>query len=109
MNTRDILLAFFEAENKRDWAAYRKFLSPDVVWTLHSRQTEIIRGRENYLTAMMEAYRSCDNTFVCEALHQSSDGTRVVTMLRNDLDERSCDIFEFADDCIVREDEFILD
>lgn len=109
MDTRNMLLAFFEAENKRDWSAYRKFLSPDIVWELHSNQVKIVKGIDDYLAAMMEAYRDCDNTFVCEALHQSSDGTRIVTMLKNNLGERSCDIFEFCDGCIVKEYEFILD
>ena len=108
MNTKELLLAFFEAENKRDWATYRKFLSPDVLWVLHSKQIKTIKGIDGYLTAMMEAYESCDNTFVCEALHQSSDGTRIVAILKNNLGERSCDIFEFSDGRIVKEYEFIL-
>ncbi len=108
MDSKDILLAFFEAENKRDWATYQKFLSPDVVWVLQSKQTKIIRGIDNYLNAIMEAYQSCNNTFDCEALYQNSDGSRIVTILKNNLGERSCDIFEFSDGCIVKEYEFIL-
>lgn len=109
MDTMNILLAFFEAENKRDWSTYRKFLSPDIVWELHSNEVKIIMGIDDYLTTMMEAYRDCDNTFVCETLHKSSDGTRIATILKNNLGEHSCDIFEFSDGCIVKEYEFILD
>ena len=109
MNTKDLLLAFFEAENKRDWVTYRKFLSPDVVWVLHSKQTKTIRGIDDYLAAMMAAYNGSDNTFIYESLHQSSDGTRIVTILKNNLGERSCDVFEFSNGLIVKEYEFILD
>ena len=108
MTNKDCLLAFFEAENKRDWSTYRKFLSLDVVWVLYSRQTKTIEGIDDYLTAMVEAYKVCDNTFVCEALHQSSDGNRIVAILMNNLGEQSCDIFEFSDGLIVKEYEFIL-
>lgn len=109
MNTKDLLLAFFEAENKRDWATYRKFLSADVVWVLHSKQTKAIRGADDYLAAMMAAYDGSDDTFVCESLHQSSDGTRIVTILKNNLGECSCDVLEFSNGLIVNEYEFILD
>jgi ketosteroid isomerase-like protein len=108
MDTKELLSAFFEAENKRDWATYREFLSPNVVWVLHSKQIKTIRGIDDYLTAMMAAYKGSDNTFVCEALYQSSDGTRIVAILKNNLGERSCDIFEFFDGRIVKEYEFIL-
>lgn len=108
MNTQSILTAFFAAENKRDWDAYRAFLSPDIVWTLHSKQMKTIEGIDEYLAAMMEAYKDCDNTFTCEALYPSGDGTRMVAILMNNLGVRSCDIFEFSDGLIVREYEFVL-
>jgi len=85
------------------------FLSPDVVWVLHSKQTKTIRGIDKYLAAMMAAYEGRDNTFVCESLFQSSDGTRIVAILKNNLGECSCDIFEFSDGLIIKEYEFILD
>ena len=108
VNTKELLLAFFDAENKRDWTTYRQFLSPDVVWELHSKHVKTTKGIDNYLAAMMEAYKDSDNTFVCEALHQSFDGTRIVAILKNNLGECSCDIFEFSDGHIVKEYEFIL-
>ena len=108
MNTKEALMAFFEAENQRDWAAYRSFLSPDVCWELHSKQVKTIQGIDNYVNAIAVAYEGSDQTFVCETLHQSGDGARIVTILRNNLGERSCDIFEFADGMIAREYEFTL-
>ena len=108
MNTKDLLLTFFEAENKRDWITYRKFLSPGVVWVLHSKQTKTMKGIDEYLAAMMAAYEDSNNTFVCESLFQSRDGTRIVTILKNNLGERSCDIFEFSGGLIIKEYEFIL-
>ena len=108
MNNNDILLAFFAAENERDWATYRKLLSPNVVWVLYSKQIKTIKGIDEYLAVMMETYKDCDNTFVCEALYQGSDRNRIVAILKNNLGERSCDIFEFSDDHIAKEYEFVL-
>jgi len=108
MANKDSLLSFFEAENKRDWSAYRKFLSPDVVWLLYSKQTKTIEGIGAYLTTMMDIYNDNDNTFACEALYQSSDENRIVAILRNNLGERSCDVFEFSGGLIVKEYEFII-
>lgn len=108
MANTDNLLLFFEAENKRDWSAYRTFLAADVVWVLHARQTKTIAGIDAYLAAIMEAYADNDNTFVCEALYQSGDETRIVAILKNNLGERSCDVFEFSGGLIVKEYEFML-
>lgn len=108
MTNKDLLLAFFEAENRRDWETYRQFLSPDIVWTLHSGQIKAIRGIDDYLAAMTAAYEGSESTFVCEALYQSDGGNRIVAILKNTLEERSCDIFDFSDSLIAREYEFIL-
>ena len=108
MDTKGLLSAFFEAENKRDWVTYRKFLSRDVVWELHSQQVKTIRGIDDYLAAIREAYGACGDTFVCEALYRSGDGTRIAAILKNSLGDRSCDIFEFSDGRITKEYEFIL-
>ena len=108
MDNKDRLIAFFEAENKRDWDTYRNFLHPDVKWTLHSKKVSIITGIDSYLTAMIEAYAGNGSTFVCEKLYQNNSGNRIVTILVNNLNERSCDIFEFKDGLIFEEHEFIL-
>ncbi|MCE5234748.1 MAG: nuclear transport factor 2 family protein [Clostridiaceae bacterium] len=108
MANKDSLLSFFEAENRRDWSTYRKFLSPDVIWVLYSRESKTTVGIDAYLAAMTEAYQGSDNTFVCESLYQSGDENRIVTILRNNLGERSCDVFEFSNGLIVKEYEFIL-
>ncbi|HWS30137.1 MAG TPA: nuclear transport factor 2 family protein [Clostridia bacterium] len=108
MVNKNSLLSFFEAENKRDWLTYRKFLSPDVTWVLYAKQMKIIEGIDAYLTVIMEAYKDSDNLFVCEALYQSGDENRIVAILRNNLGERSCDIFEFSGGLIVKEYEFML-
>jgi ketosteroid isomerase-like protein len=109
MNTKELLIDFFKAENRRDWAAYRNYLDSDIVWILHSKQVKSISGIDDYLSTIMEAYKTSDNTFVCESLYQNNDGTRIVTILKNNLGEYSCDIFEFRDGLIVKEYEFTLD
>lgn len=108
MTNKEKLLAFFAAENRRDWEAYRQFLHPDIKWTLHTKETHVICGVDAYITAMVEAYAENDNTFACEALYQNGTGDRIVTMLVNNQNKRSCDIFEFKDGLIYEEHEFIL-
>ena len=105
MDNKEKLSAFFEAENKRDWETYRRFLHPDVTWTLFSGTRRTVRGVGEYLAAMKKAYHGSDNTFVCECLHGEKC---VAAILVNNLGERSCDVFEFKDGLIYREYEFIL-
>ena len=38
MGNIQILNLFFKAENERDWISYKKFLSPHIVWELHSER-----------------------------------------------------------------------
>ena len=106
MNTKQRLLDFFEAENKRDWISYRKYLAKDVLWTLHSDNEKTICGIDCYI---MKEYEENNNTFVCESLYQSKDGDLIVTILKNNIGKRSCDIFEFKGGLIIKEYEFIID
>ncbi len=108
MDTKSRLMDFFEAENKRDWATYRKFLAADVVWTLHANHVKTVCGIDEYISTIIGAYKNHNQTFICEALYQKEEGNRIITILKNDLGERSCDIFEFKDGLIYREYEFII-
>ncbi|HOA99538.1 MAG TPA: nuclear transport factor 2 family protein [Candidatus Atribacteria bacterium] len=105
-----MLVTFFEAENNRDWATYSVFLSNDVVWELRSGgQTKTISGKEQYVEYMRSVYERYDNTFVCEEMYVSGNCNRIVAILKNDIGERSCDIFDFDNGLIVREYEFTLE
>ena len=108
MNNQEKLTVFFKVENERDWETYRKFISPDVVWELHSCGHTKIEGIENYLNTIKAAYEGNANSFVVESFYSGMDDTRIAAILRNNLGDRSCDIFEFKDGLIVREYEFIL-
>ncbi|MBJ8326249.1 nuclear transport factor 2 family protein [Streptococcus pacificus] len=108
MNIQDILALFFKAENERDWESYQQFLSPDVVWELHSNDITKIEGKEKYLDTIKSAYEGNTNSFVVESFFMGQDPSKIVAILRNNLGERSCDIFEFKEGLIVREYEFIL-
>jgi len=108
MDVKSRILGFFEAENRRDWEAYRQYLSPDVVWVLYGRQTRTICGIGPYMEAIRGAYEDNNDTFVCESLHESGDGRRVAVVLRNDFGERSCEVFDFEGELIAREYEFPL-
>ncbi len=108
MNNREKLIAFFEAENNRDWEKYRQFLHPDVKWVLHSKKAHTVCGINAYVSEMNAAYSDNGTTFVCEGLYPSIAENRIVTILVNSLNERSCDIFDFKDGLIYEEHEFIL-
>ena len=109
MGNKEALLKFFDSENGRDWEEYRKHLSPYVVWTLHGGDTKTVIGADHYIEAIKEAYRGSGRTFTCEALYEGGEGGRIAAILKNDLGERSCDIFEFKDGLIAREHEFLLE
>lgn len=108
MENIQILNLFFKAENERDWISYKKFLSPHIVWELHSERILKIEGIENYLNTIKSAYKGNSNTFEIESIVSSKDSSRIVSVLVNNSGERSCDIFEFDNGVIVREYEFIL-
>lgn len=109
MATKDILEAFFKAENERDWEVYQQFLHKEIVWQLFDNETRSICGIQDYILAMQKAYENSDVRFRCQDMQVSADGSRVVAYLINDIGARSLDIFDFKDDLIYREYEFILD
>lgn len=80
----------------------------EIVWQLHGTRERTIRGIEEYLSVMQQAYRDSDVTFACIAFYQSEDKSRAVAILRNSLGEISCDIFSFRDGKICAEEEFLL-
>ncbi|MDO5343656.1 MAG: nuclear transport factor 2 family protein [Candidatus Saccharibacteria bacterium] len=108
MSTRELLLAFFEAENQRDWAQYRQFLHPEVTWWLYGDNEKIIQGIKGYLETIQRAYQGVEVQFRCEHMFTSRDGRRIVSYLVDDEGKRSVDIFEFKDGLIYKEYEFLL-
>ncbi len=103
------LQEFFDAENRRDWEKYKQFLHPEVIWKLYGAQDKKITGIEQYMETMMKAYELTDVQFSCEDMKVSSDKSRIVAYLVNDFGIRSVDVFDFKDDLIYREYEFILE
>ncbi|WP_164828383.1 nuclear transport factor 2 family protein, partial [Streptococcus sp. DD11] len=73
MKNIDRLLAFFEAENQRDWDTYQTFLAEQVVWELQSDSLEVICGKADYLARIQMAYRNNPVQFQCSHYHLSPD------------------------------------
>lgn len=96
---------FFAAENAREWTVYRSFLHPEVMWTLGER---VIRGADEYVAAMQQAYGDSDIQFRCVASRVSESGSLIATLLVDDDGRRSLDVFEFKDELVWREHEFLL-
>ncbi len=109
MKTKEILEAFFEAENKRDWESYQRFLHAEIVWELFGKKERTICGIQSYMETMQKAYENSEVQFVCQNMQVSNDGNRIAACLVNDLGMRSLDVFDFKDNLIYREYEFLLD
>ena len=108
MNAVETLARFFQAENERDWEAYRAFLHEDVVWHLHGEEDRTIRGVEEYLRTIRDAYAGSGARFHVEEAHEAARGSRVVVLLVDDSGKRSFEVFDFEDGLIRREHEFLL-
>lgn len=109
MTNRDVLDAFFKAENERDWELYQQFLHSEISWQLFDKEEKRIVGIENYMQVIKNAYANSDAQFSCSDMQISGDGNRIAAYLVNDSDVRSLDIFDFKNGMIYREYEFILD
>ena len=109
MQIQETLTAFFTAENTRDWETYKTFLHPEITWKLYSAEAKTIPGTEEYLAYITKAYENTAVRFTCNFMEISADNTRVIAYLINDKGERSLDIFDFKDNLIFREFEFLLD
>ena len=72
MTNPELLQKFFDAENARDWIAFRGCLHPQVMWFLHTEMTHMpVAGREEYMDRIMSGYRTSDATFTCERMEVS--------------------------------------
>ena len=112
MTNPELLTRFFAAENSRDWAAYRGYLHPEVMWFLHT-ETEhtLVAGREEYMDRVLTGYQGTTASkagFVCESMLVSESGNRVIAKLKNSVGGYSIDIFDFEDNLIRWEYEYLL-
>ena len=107
MTNLEKLTLFFQAENQRDWETYQNFLHSEIIWELHGQEVSVIYGIDDYLYKIQQAYRH--NTVQFSRLHTFlTDENRIVTILKNDFGQLSCDIFEFENGLIVREYKYLL-
>lgn len=109
MTNREVLEAFFRAENERDWEAYQQFLHSEISWQLFNKEEKKIVGIQDYIQVIKNAYANIDIRFSCLDMQISGDGNRIVAYLTNDSGARSLDIFDFKEGLIYKEYEFILD
>lgn len=109
MTAKKALETFFKAENKRDWETYRQFLHKEIVWHLFDKEPRKICGIQDYMQAIQKAYENTDVQFICRNMQAFNNGNRIIAYLVNDFGTRSLDIFDFKNNLIYREYEFILD
>lgn len=103
MSNKEILTAFFKAENERDRELYQQFLHPEISWQLYDKEEKKIIGIEKYMQVIKNAYADTDARFSCIDMQISADGNRIITLLVNTFGVRSLDIFDFKDGAIYRE------
>lgn len=110
MTNSERLAKFFEAENKRDWDTYASFLHPDVMWFMHSEDTHMpVAGKDEYMERIKEGYANVtEGSFVCETMHVSKSGNRIVAHLKSSLGNRTVSIFDFENGQIRWEHEYTL-
>lgn len=103
------LLEFLDAENKRDWEEYEKYLSDDVEWTTFGPPgRRIVKGKEQYVTTMKNIYDKIHSTFRIVSIATNPEVGTVMAELEMSS-RRSVDIFEFKDNLIFREREYYDD
>jgi hypothetical protein len=109
MNEEESILAkFFEAENRRDWAEYTKFLSDEIEWTFFTpKGRRIVKGKENYVKTMRRIYENNNSRFT--VISMASSGNDIVIAELEMGTRRSVDIFEFYNGLIYREREYYDD
>lgn len=56
MANKDVLMKFFDVENRRDWECCRRFLAPGVVWYPHSVQPLSVSGIDGLIVGDFEFY-----------------------------------------------------
>ena len=65
MTNREVLEAFFKAENERDWEAYQQFLHSEISWQLFNKEEKKIVGIQDYIQVIKNAYANIDIRFSC--------------------------------------------
>lgn len=110
MTNTQLLTKFFEAENKRDWAAYEGYLHPQVMWFVHNEDSHLpIAGRQDYMDYVLTDYNnSPEITFECERMVTTASGNRVFAYLRYSNGSHSVTIFDYEEGLIKWKHEFIL-
>lgn len=55
-SVRELVTAFLQAENHRDWDVYRSLLADNVEWTLMGPQPRVVSGAEEYMSTIRSFY-----------------------------------------------------
>ena len=108
-NNVKLLDKFFEAENKRDWAAFEGYLHPEVMWFIHAEDSHLpVAGRQEYMDRVQTGYTETTATFICQGVDVSESGNRIVANLLYSDGSRSVVIFDYEDSLIKWKHEFIV-
>jgi len=103
-----ILAKFFEAENRRNWVEYEKYLSDQVEWTFFTpKGRRMVKGKKNYMETMKRIY--ADHNAIFTVISMASSGNKIVMAELEMGTRRSVDIFEFQNGLIHREREYYDD
>lgn len=106
MSVWDVVTAFLQAENRRDWPAYRSFLADDVEWTLMGSGRRVVRGINEYMATIRAFYeQNPDATFTVERL-VVDEPTGIAFAELDMAGRKSIDVFEIRAGRIAVEREY---
>lgn len=103
MRNLEKLTLFFQAENQKDWETYQSFLHHGITWKLHGQRVSVIYGIDDYLLNIQQVYHHSNINFPA-----SINENQIITILKNDFGQLSCDIFGFENGLIIREYKYLL-
>lgn len=102
----ETVLAFYAAENARDWSSYEALVDPDIVYEEYP-SGECGRGRDGFIAGVQEMYKGRDATmFTVRSI--GADASRGVVHAELECEGRlSVNVFELRDGRIVAEREYL--
>ncbi|MEW5816702.1 MAG: nuclear transport factor 2 family protein [Spirochaetota bacterium] len=105
-SAKELVTAFLQAENVRDWTTYAQYLAPNVCWITFGPAHKVVQGRDAYVAAVQKMYAGRDARFVVE--HIASDEVRGVVFVELVIEGlHSVDMFVVQDGYIVSEREYL--
>lgn len=105
-SVREVVTAFLQAENRRDWGLYRSLLADDIEWTPMGDQPRVVRGAEKYMLTIRSFYEK-EPQASFQIVQLVVDEEEGIAFAELDMGgRRSVDVFAVRDGRIALEREY---